>query len=595
MRRARSERVILDGLSAVMPPGRLLAIMGPTGCGKTSLINALAGRLPIGGTLEGQILVNGLPRGKGFRAVSAYVMQDDVLFHNLTVRETLDFAARMRLPASVPPGAKAARVDAIIAQLGLAGAANTYVGNAIVRGVSGGERKRVNIAIEVLSNPSMLFVDEPTSGLDAFQAQSVVESLSQLAKSGRSVLATIHQPRSSVFQMFDLLLVLSEGRQVFNGPASEAVSWFASCGFQTPEHFNPADFFADLVARDRRTPEADAASQARIQQLVARFQEHQAGRSMEAAAVPQADEQAMQQINDRPAFPNRWPVEFGLLLRRAWKQQSRDRLPQMITLMQTLVLGFVLAALFSDIPNTAQGVQDELGVLFMCCMFNAMASLFASLNTFPAEAGIVNRERAGKSYHVLPYYLARLICDMPLRVGQGLLFGVIVYFIVGLNATAAAFFQFVALTILEGLASQALGVAVSAAVRGSDKLAFAVAPGITVILMLFGGFFVSTDSIPAAIRWICYLSHLYYAFQGLVINNFAGRTGWTCATAQDPTCTITGDQVIDRLGFGDKPRWEAYVGLSGLILGYNLAGYAVLRFTKQRFLPLSPAPAKKRA
>ncbi|KAL4445845.1 hypothetical protein ABPG77_009044 [Micractinium sp. CCAP 211/92] len=201
--------------------------------------------------------------------------------------------------------------------------------------------------------------------------------------------------------------------------------------------------------------------------------------------------------------------------------------------------------------------------------FNAMASLFASLNTFPAEAAIVNRERAGKSYHVLPYYLARLICDMPLRVGQGLLFGVIVYCIVGLNPAAAAFFQFVALTILEGLASQALGVAVSAAVRGSDKLAFAVAPGITVILMLFGGFFVATDSIPAAIRWICYLSHLYYAFQGLVINNFAGRTGWSCASAQDPACTITGDQIISRLGFGDKPRWEAYVGLSGLILGCN--------------------------
>ncbi|KAL4445846.1 hypothetical protein ABPG77_009045 [Micractinium sp. CCAP 211/92] len=289
MRRARSERTILSGLSAVMPPGRLLAIMGPTGCGKTSLINALAGRLPIGGTLEGQVLVNGLPRGKGFRAVSAYVMQDDVLFHDLTVCETLDFAARMRLPASVPPAAKAARVDATIAQLGLAGAANTYVGNAVVRGVSGGERKRVNIAIELLSNPSLLFTDEPTSGLDAFQAQSVVESLSQLAKSGRSVLATIHQPRSSVFQMFDLLLVLSEGKTVFYGRASEAVAWFASCGFLCPEHHNPADFFADLVARDRRTPEADGTSQARIQELVDRFQRHQAESNIEAS------------------FSNKWP------------------------------------------------------------------------------------------------------------------------------------------------------------------------------------------------------------------------------------------------------------------------------------------------
>ncbi|KAL4425753.1 hypothetical protein ABPG75_009769 [Micractinium tetrahymenae] len=594
MRRSNGERVILEGLSAVMPPGRLLAVMGPTGCGKSSFVNALAGRLPAGGTLEGQVLVNGLQRGKGFRAVSAYVMQDDVLFHNLTVRETLHFAARMRLPSTVPPAAKAARVDAIIAQLGLAGAANTQIGNAFVRGVSGGERKRVNIAVELLANPSLIFADEATSGLDAFQAQSVMESLSQLAKSGRSVLATIHQPRSSVFQLFDLLMVLSEGQMLYYGPAAEAVAWFASCGFHCPEHYNPADFFADLVARDRRTPDADATSQQRIKLLVARFKEHHAEGSTEEGAVPQADELAMQRVNERPPFPNRWPVEFGLLLKRAWKQQSRDRLPQIITLMQTLVLGFVLAALFSDVPKTAQGVQDELGVLFMCCMFSAMASLFASLNTFPAEAGIVNRERAGKSYHVLPYYLARFICDMPLRVGQGLLFGVIVYFIVGLNPAAAAFFQFVELTILEGLASQALGVAVSAAAK-TEKIAFAVAPGVTVVLMLFGGFFVSTDSIPASIRWITYISHLYYAFQGLVINNFAGRTGWTCASPQDPTCTITGDQIIDKLGFGDKPRWEAYVGLSCLILGYNMVGYAVLRFSKQKFLPLSPAAGKKRA
>lgn len=144
----------------------------PAGCGKTSVLNALAGRLPVGGKLEGDILVNDKPRTKAFRTISAYVMQDDVLFSNLSVRETLRVAADLRLPASVPAAKKAQVVDDVIAELGLAKAANTWIGNEIVRGVSGGERKRTNIGVELLSNPSIVFLDEPTSGLDAFQGAS---------------------------------------------------------------------------------------------------------------------------------------------------------------------------------------------------------------------------------------------------------------------------------------------------------------------------------------------------------------------------------------------------------------------------------------
>lgn len=149
---------------------RLLAVMGPSGSGKTSLVNALAGRLSVGGELHGEVLVNGLPRGRGFRSISAYVMQDDVLFSNLTVRETFEFAARMRLPSDVSTETKQSVVDSIISELGLSKASDTRIGNEFMRGVSGGERKRTNIGIELLSGASLLFLDEPTSGLDAFQA-----------------------------------------------------------------------------------------------------------------------------------------------------------------------------------------------------------------------------------------------------------------------------------------------------------------------------------------------------------------------------------------------------------------------------------------
>ncbi|GAB4813264.1 hypothetical protein N2152v2_000310 [Parachlorella kessleri] len=565
-RRRRFSREILQDMSAVVPPGRLVAVMGPTGCGKTSLVNALAGRLPAGGTLEGEVLVNGRPRGRGFRSLTGYVLQDDLLFANLTVRESFDFASRMRLPSSVPSRVKAALVTQIITELGLAKAQNTYIGSAYVRGVSGGERKRVNIGLELLANPSLLFLDEPTSGLDAFQAQNVMELLWALAHSGRSIFAAIHQPRSSIYRMFDLLLLLSEGQAVYFGPAEEAVSWFAAHHLPCPAHYNPADFFIDAVSLDYRTPKAEAASRRRLRALADSYRQ-QAEAGIQEVTVPEADKAAMQAVDDRPRFANSLPVEFGLLLRRAWKQQSRDRIPQVITLMQTIVLGFVLAAIFSQIELNQTGIQDETGVLFFCTMFAAMTSMFGALNSFPSEAGIINRERAGKAYHVLPYYLARFICDMPIRVGQGVLFGCIVYWIVGLNPTAAAFFIFIAIIILEGLCGQALGVAVSAAVK-SEKLAFAVAPALTVILMLCGGFFVNKDSIPIPIRYLTYISHLYWAFMGLVINDF-------------------------RLNFGGNYLWQPFLGLSMLVLGFNAIGYLVLRFTKPRLLPLTPAPPKK--
>jgi ATP-binding cassette, subfamily G (WHITE), member 2 len=140
-------KTVLSGLSGRLPPGRLLAIIGPSGSGKTSLVNALAGRLPVGGTLSGSITVNGVERGRGFRTISAYVLQDDVLFSNLTVKETFAFAARMRLPAAVSSESRNALVDGIISELGLAKAADTRIGNEFFRGVSGGERKRTNIGV----------------------------------------------------------------------------------------------------------------------------------------------------------------------------------------------------------------------------------------------------------------------------------------------------------------------------------------------------------------------------------------------------------------------------------------------------------------
>ena len=385
--------------------------------------------------------MNGKVRGRGFRSISAYVMQDDVLFANLTVLETFEFASRMRLPASVSRKTKDALVNRIIKELGLDKAKNTRIGNAIYRGVSGGERKRTNIGIELLSGASLIFLDEPTSGLDAFQALNVMDSLWTLASTGRTVITTIHQPRSSIFKMFDILLLLSEGKCIYFGHAKDATDFFTSSGFKCPLEFNPADFFLDVVSMDYRSKEAEIEARTRIDLLAAKFEQRENVEKRISIDKDRLDQ--INKINESVSFPNDPFTEFGLLLSRAWKQSSRDRLPQMITLIQTIVIGFILAALYSNMDSSDTPIQDESGILFFIAIFSAFGAMFSALNTFPTDRSVVNRERTSKMYHVLPYYCARFICDMPIRVGQGLLFGSIVYWIVGLNPAASAFFVFV--------------------------------------------------------------------------------------------------------------------------------------------------------
>lgn len=238
-----SQRTLLDHVTGFANPGEVLAIMGSSGAGKTTLLNALAGRIDI----KGDVLLNGNARAavKAFaKQHQAYIMQDDVMLKHQTPREILIFSAMLRVH-DLTKQEKLQRVDDIIAELGLKNCQDTKVGAAgVLRGISGGERKRVSIAMEMVTNPSLLFVDEPTSGLDSFTAIHVVDSLKHLAMNGRTVLCTIHQPNSQIFNKFDRLILLAKGKIAYFGPAKEAIKYFTSIGHPCAKYINPPDHFS---------------------------------------------------------------------------------------------------------------------------------------------------------------------------------------------------------------------------------------------------------------------------------------------------------------------------------------------------------------
>ncbi|KAF0392430.1 ABC transporter [Gigaspora margarita] len=242
------EKEILSSIHGVVKPGQVMAILGGSGAGKTSFLDILA-RKNKAGIVSGDIYVNGRAvRDEEFKSVVGYVDQEDHLLPTLTVYETILYSALLRLPAEMTIDAKKYRVIETMKELGIIDIRDSKIGDTGTRSISGGEKRRVSIACELVTSPSILFLDEPTSGLDAYNAYNVVESLVTLARDyRRTVICTIHQPRSNIFALFDQLLLLGNGHMIYSGEASRCQSYFESIGHKCPPGFNIADYLVDLT------------------------------------------------------------------------------------------------------------------------------------------------------------------------------------------------------------------------------------------------------------------------------------------------------------------------------------------------------------
>nr|A0A0M3R8G1.1 RecName: Full=ABC transporter G family member STR; AltName: Full=Protein STUNTED ARBUSCULE [Petunia x hybrida]ALC79555.1 ABC transporter [Petunia axillaris] len=241
------EAYLLNDISGQALRGEIMAIMGPSGAGKSTFLDALAGRIARG-SLEGTVRIDGKPVTTSYmKMISSYVMQDDQLFPMLTVFETFMFAAEVRLPPSISRAEKKKRVHELLEQLGLTSATHTYIGDEGRRGVSGGERRRVSIGIDIIHKPSLLFLDEPTSGLDSTSAFSVVEKVKDIAKSGSIVLMTIHQPSFRIQMLLDRITVLARGRLVYLGSPTGVAAFLAGFARPVPDGENSLEYLLDVI------------------------------------------------------------------------------------------------------------------------------------------------------------------------------------------------------------------------------------------------------------------------------------------------------------------------------------------------------------
>ncbi|KAJ1978770.1 hypothetical protein H4R34_003081 [Dimargaris verticillata] len=523
-----NQKVILQGLTGAFQPGRLAAVLGPSGSGKTSLINILAGSVRAG-RIDGDLLLNGRRvTGDAIRRVSGYIHQDDVILATMTVEEAITMSATMRCP-NLTPAERQQRVHEVIGLLELEKARHTVIGNTIIKGVSGGERKRCAIAMELVSNPSVLFLDEPTSGLDAYTAVTVTYILRELARSGRTVVTVMHQPSSEIFHMFDDIMVLQEGRTVYMGEASHAVDYFTRVGYRCPTYTNPADFFfmSVLYQFDPENLRADnkeelvLAESSRLDEVSTFWKNSpEAAQYEHIATHPLTRPITQEMLNQKSTFA----VQFAILFRRAGRNVLRNKMVAQVKVMQAIFFGIFIGLIYLNIPgkDTLNAVtQDLSGALFFVAVNQFFSNAMPIITVFAEERQVFEREHQNGLYSLPAYFFSKNAIEVPFVIFTPSLFSVITYWMFGLQEDAGKFFIYLAVAVCVGFCGVGFGTLMACAFDNL-QVTMVVTPLIILPLMIFGGLFVNSGSAPVYLGWIQWISPIKYGFSALAINQYTG-------------------------------------------------------------------------
>jgi ABC transport system ATP-binding/permease protein len=564
-------KTLLDHVSFKALPGDFIALMGPSGAGKTTLLMTLNGYLP---PSAGQVRINGedlYAIYDALRGSIGYVPQDDIVHPELTVYEAVRYSARFRLPPDYSEDEIHRRVDTTLAQLGLEQVAHLQIGKPERKILSGGQRKRVNIAMELVTDPVIMFLDEPTSGLAADDTQALVQLLADLAKqTGKTIVTTIHQPSKEEFEKFNQTLVLGPGGlTIFFGPPKDGYKFFGSLKEREGKPNtvdNPRDMFDMLNQRERPIFEAMRAQNPSTPRFMARaaaarewnaeyfnpqnpiFQKMFSGRRAVGTGGPQ---QGMAKSQPRTRG------QFGLLFSRYWKVKARDVGGTMIMLLQAPIIGVLLAAVFggqregipfwclgalqelskksggagegiNDTLRNMQATPDHAGAIFFCVVSAVWFGTSNAAREIVSERAIYMRERM-VNLKLFNYIFSKFLLLSVFCIIQCTILLAIVFFALGFNGGLPAFGISLLTLIVTAMNSVAVGLLLSTLVTSAEA-AMALTPIALIPQVVLGGLMVPMTTNPL-LKWPMYLMPARWGFQGVVAQE-------RIAIANDPAWII---------------------------------------------------------
>jgi ABC-type multidrug transport system ATPase subunit len=558
---------ILHPTSFDVPSGKLMAIIGGSGSGKTTMLNVLAQRSVSKGSLKqmGQVTYNG---GSLDHIHNAYVIQQDVLSPNLTTRETLRYAVELRLPGTQSKEERLILVEEVIMELGLRDCAETIVGDSRHKGLSGGEKRRLSIGIQMLANPSLLFLDEPTTGLDANSAYLLIKTLKNLTKRGRTIIISIHQPRSDIFFLFDYLCILSRGQTVYAHKVEYVLSYFEKLGYTVPESMNPADFLIDITAVDIRIPEVEAEGQRRLQEFAKHWEDHSHTILEEPLENDLKSDKVIQK--NAPFWRELW-----ILTRRTHTLTIRDTSTLLALFAESIIMGLICGWIYFKPGGSIAGIRTKAASIYSSCALQGyLMLLFEVYRLCSTDIKIFDRERADKCVTIFGFLISRRLAklfseDIPISFA----FSLITFFMYGMQVNAAKFFIYwlgIFLTHLTSMTGAVFAVSIS---RNYPQAS--LVSNMNYTLQSFAcGFFVNTKSIPVYTRWTKYIAYLWYSFGAMMVNEFDDFFG-DCPYGgiSDPQCSLyVGTNVLKNYSF-DLPYW-ILIPLS-VVFGWSILFYII--------------------
>lgn len=554
---------ILKSVSFTARSSEMLAVVGPSGTGKSTLLRIVSGRIRDGDFDPRciQLNGNGVTSQAQLRKVCGFVAQEDTLFPLLTVKETLMFSARFRLK-EMSGLERNRRVETLMMELGLVHVADSFVGDDVNRGVSGGEKKRVAIGVDMIHDPPILLLDEPTSGLDSSSALQVIELLSSMARAGqRTIVLSIHQPSYRILQHISSFLILSHGSVVHQGSLESLELEIARLGFKIPPQLNPLEFTMEIIStleESRNLP-----SEVEMQQPP-----HPSSSSLQVELLDK--ETSINTLLSRLS-------EITTLSHRFWKIIYRTKQLLLARTMQALVGGFGLASVYARVRKDENGVTERLG-LFAFSLSFLLSSTVEALPIYLQERHVLMKEASRGAYRTSSYLIANTLIFFPFLFIVAVLFSTPLYWIVGLNPSSSAFAFFMLVVWLIVLMASSLVLFLSIIspdfISGNSLISTVLGA-----FFLFSGYFIPKDLIPKYWLFMYYVSLYRYPLDCLVINEYWNKQKECYSTriGDDPSkCLLTGRDVLQGRGLDEDTRW-INVGIMLMFFAlYRLLSWIVL-------------------
>ena len=585
--------------------GEIIALMGPSGSGKTTLLNVLAQRgVPPKAKLSGRVYTDNFDvTSTNIKKFSSYVEQEDSLIGSLTVKETVDFSAKMLDVAHNNKELRQQRndrVNEILLMLGLTNQANTRVGTPLQKGISGGQKRRLLVASQMITHPLVLFLDEPTSGLDSTAAHSVIQTIKNAAKQfNMMVIVSIHQPLTATFNLFDKVLFMSRGSTIYNGPVSQLVPYFDEIGCPIPDHYNPLELILDLINTDFSDASSDVDSIAcaeKVEDLKAawRRKDHLLEKQPTEQSQTSSEESYPVGLDDTPCSRSIVQcIKFHLvqtwyLIQRLWIKSRRDILAYYVRIVMYLGLAILMGTVWVRLGHDQKYIQPFINAIFYLGAFMSFMSV-AYIPAYLEDYQSYKKEHLNGLYSPFAFVVSNFVIGLPFIFIISVLFSIVTYFLCNFRLSASGFFYYVMWLFLDLIAAELMTVLVLT-VFPIFVVALALTAFANGLWMACGGFLMPENVLNVFYsKWLMYINYQKYVFQGMMFNQFPALNVFNCdanchcmytSPLQDQ-CKILGDAVLQAVGYYKEQKGQWAGILIAIIFVYRFLTFLVLYFRKK--------------